>query len=237
MAANLFPVSGSKIDIGRRRLPKALLTPADFVGATWVEIGGWTQAGAIGDTQELISQSVISEGRVRKIKGLLDGGMTENTFLPDATDPGQIAFKAAIPDLRPYEFRIRWAGSIDEAVVTITAATPHVISWTNHLLVAGQAIQLTTTGTLPGTLSTTATYYVSATGLTADSFQISATPGGAPLGGAGAGTGTHIAKATAVGQINMFQGLAMPGARQGGEANASQLRTWSIAIDSNIVEI
>lgn len=237
MAAKLFPVSGSKIDIGRRRTPKALLTPADFNAATWLEIGGWTQAGAVGDTQELISQSVISEGRVRKIKGLLDGGMVENTFLPDITDLGQNAFKAAIRDSRPYEFRIRWAGSTDESVVTITAATPHVVTWNDHLLVAGQPITFTTTGTLPGTLSTSAQYYVSATGLTANSFQIAATPGGASLGGTGAGTGTHVAIANELGQTEMFYGLAMPGARQGGEANTAQLRNWSIAIDSNVVEI
>jgi len=36
---------------------------------------------------------------------------------------------------------------------------------------------------------------------------------------------------------DMFYGLALPGARQGGEATAAHLRTWSIAVDSNIIEV
>jgi len=34
----------------------------------------------------------------------------------------------------------------------------------------------------------------------------------------------------------MFYGMAMPGARSGGDATAAHLRTWSIGIDSNVVE-
>lgn len=35
---------------------------------------------------------------------------------------------------------------------------------------------------------------------------------------------------------DLFYGLALPGAKAGGEANASQLRSWAVEIDSNIVE-
>ncbi|MBU4609132.1 hypothetical protein IMZ29_00755 [Achromobacter sp. GG226] len=37
-------------------------------------------------------------------------------------------------------------------------------------------------------------------------------------------------------QTDMFHGLALPGARQGGGASAVSLRNWSVGINSNIVE-
>lgn len=39
------------------------------------------------------------------------------------------------------------------------------------------------------------------------------------------------------GMTDMFYGLALPGARSGGDAASALLRTWSIAVDSNIVEV
>lgn len=157
--AQLYPVAGSKIFIGAAVTAKSNVTEADFASAVWTEIGGWTQAGALGDSVEVISQQVISDNRVRKIKGSADGGTMENTFLPDGTDPGQIAFLAAIDDCRPYQFKIEWGANC--------------------------------------------------------------VPDGQPR---------------PAGLTDMFYGLALPGARQGGAPNTAQLRTWSIAIDSNIVE-
>ncbi|SMC97217.1 hypothetical protein [Novosphingobium sp. B1] len=63
----LQAVAGSKIYIGTRVAPKSAVSLADFTAqeAAWTEIKGWTQSGALGDTQEIISQNVISEGRRR----------------------------------------------------------------------------------------------------------------------------------------------------------------------------
>lgn len=236
--AQLYPVAGSKIFIGNPVNGKSLVTEADFSGAPWTEIGGWTQAGALGDSQELISQPVISDGRMRKIKGLLDGGSMENTFLPDGLDAGQLLFKQAIRSCRPYQFKIEWGATCPlTSVVTISQATPGVVSWPAHGLIAGTPVVFQTTGGLPAGLTAGTTYYVAATALTANSFTVSATAGGAAISTTSAGTGTHTAEARAVGMTDMFYGLALPGARQGGQANAAHLRTWTIAVDSNIVEV
>lgn len=236
--AQLYPVAGSKIYIGGPVNAKSFVTQPDFASADFVEIGGWTQAGAVGDTQELISQPVISDQRMRKIKGLLDGGTMENTFLPDALDPGQIRFKQALANCRPYQFKIEWGASCPmAAVVSISNASPAVITWEGHGLPAATPVKFNTTGTLPSGITVGNTYYVLPTGLTADSFRISATPGGTAINTSSAGSGTHTAEALAVGMTDLFYGLALPGARQGGQANAAHLRTWSIAIDSNIVEV
>lgn len=61
------------------------------------------------------------------------------------------------------------------AIITATIATPGVISWTAHGLVAGAAVQFTTTGALPTGIVSGTTYYVSTVGLTANSFSVADT--------------------------------------------------------------
>jgi hypothetical protein len=75
--------------------------------------------------------------------------------------------------------------------VTVTIATPGVFAFTNHGLVAGDSVFLETTGALPTGLTADTTYYVIATGLTANNFELSATPGGAAINTSGSQSGTH----------------------------------------------
>lgn len=237
MAGQLFAVGNSKIFIGSRTNPKGTVTEADFAGEAWIEIGEWTSAGSIGDTVNLVEQDVISSARTRKAKGTRNAGTMENTFIPDPTDPGQIRFKRAIDDCKPYKFKIEWAaGCLPSGVIT---ADGDDFTSINHTMTAGQSVTFSNDGgALPAGITAGATYYVLATGLTEDTFQISATRGGPAIATTTAGTGVSSFEAgSAVGQTDMFFGLAMPGARQGGEANTAQLRTWSIAVDSNIVEV
>lgn len=242
--AKLVAVAGSKIFIGTRVAAKGEVKLSDFADQQneWTEIDGWTAAGAVGDTQELITQNFINQNRTRQIKGTRVGGTMENTFVPILNDPGQMAFRQAIEDCSPYAFKIEWgAGCVTEGVVTITPEDdPAVVTWAGgHGLEAGSPIIFTPEGgDLPTGLSPDTVYYVIATGLTATTFSISATPGGAAIETTGAGSATSItATAQPAGETDMFYGLAMPGARQGGEANTAMLRTWSIAIDSNVVEV
>jgi len=88
------------------------------------------------------------------------------------------------------------AGSSTNSIVgnpTITIASPAVITLNSHGLNAGDAVQFTTTGALPTGITASTTYYVLATGLTANSFQIAATPGGAAINTSGTQSGTHTA--------------------------------------------
>lgn len=79
----------------------------------------------------------------------------------------------------------------DETTVTVTIASPAVVTAAGHLLRAGEAVTFSTTGSLPTGLTAGATYYVIATGLTADTFQVSTTLGGAAVNTSGSQTGTH----------------------------------------------
>jgi hypothetical protein len=75
--------------------------------------------------------------------------------------------------------------------VTVTIASPAVLSWTAHGLPIGGAFQVTTSGALPTGASASTTYYVISAGFGANSFRFSATPGGAAINTTGSQSGTH----------------------------------------------
>ena len=77
--------------------------------------------------------------------------------------------------------------------VTISNASPAVISWAAHGLFVDSCITFTTTGALPTGLVAGTRYFIIAAGFGADSFQVSATPQGAAIDTSSAGSGTHTA--------------------------------------------
>lgn len=74
---------------------------------------------------------------------------------------------------------------------TITIATPGVVSFVGHGLVAGDTVKFTTTGALPTGLVAGTSYYVIAAGLTANAFQVAAAIGGAAINTTGSQSGVH----------------------------------------------
>lgn len=75
--------------------------------------------------------------------------------------------------------------------VTITNASPGVVTWTAHGKSAGDWVQFTTTGTLPAPLVAGQVYYLIASGLSTNVFEVSATSGGSAINTTSAGSGTH----------------------------------------------
>jgi hypothetical protein len=78
-----------------------------------------------------------------------------------------------------------------KATVTMTIATPAVVSWTGHGLSTNAKVRFTTTGALPTNVTAGTVYFVIASGLTADAFQFSATQGGAAINTTGTQSGVH----------------------------------------------
>jgi hypothetical protein len=111
----LHAVAGSKIYIGRRVAARQVVRASDFDGAPWLEINGWAQSGQLGDVQEVISQNLISQRRVRKGKGTRNAGRMENVFTPMPLDPGQQRLQAAVASCAAYEFKIEWAAGCGDA--------------------------------------------------------------------------------------------------------------------------
>lgn len=100
------------------------------------------------------------------------------------------------PTVMPsYNTRDRIAFSQDQQSATVTAnASTDTVAWTAHGLAAGDPVVPTSTGTVPGGLTSGTTYYVSSSGLTTDAFKLSTTPVNAAAGTSidltSAGTGT-----------------------------------------------
>ena len=91
------------------------------------------------------------------------------------------------------------AGAVS-ATVTITIASPGVITWTNHLLSTGTPVVFTTTGALPTGITAGTTYYVIEVG--ASTFQIATSFANALAGTAintsGSQSGTHTGTRNAI---------------------------------------
>lgn len=82
------------------------------------------------------------------------------------------------------------------ATITVTIASPAVVTWTGHGFSANQAVTFKTTGALPTGITAGDTYYVLSTGLTADTFRISTSPGGSAVDTSGSQSGTHTGDAS-----------------------------------------
>ena len=82
------------------------------------------------------------------------------------------------------------------STVTITIASPGVVSWTAHGLLAGSQVRLTTTGALPTGLAVDTTYFVIP--VDANSFQLAATQSGTAINTSGSQSGTHTMTATSI---------------------------------------
>lgn len=79
------------------------------------------------------------------------------------------------------------------STVTITIASPGVVSWATNGLPDGTPVVLTTTGALPTGLTASTVYYV--VNRASGTFQLAATPDGAPIVTTGSQSGTHTATA------------------------------------------
>lgn len=77
--------------------------------------------------------------------------------------------------------------------VTISNASPAVISWAGHGLYVDSPVVFSTDGALPSGLTAGTKYYVISAGFGADAFQVSATPQGAAINTTTDGSGTHAA--------------------------------------------
>jgi hypothetical protein len=79
-----------------------------------------------------------------------------------------------------------------DSTVTISIAAPGVITWSGHGLSVNDTIRFTTTGALPTGLAINTTYYVKQV-LSANTFTVSTSAGGAAVTTSGTQSGTHTA--------------------------------------------
>lgn len=108
----------------------------------------------------------------------------------DTSGTSSICTAMAVPSASNNYGKSNYAGT----TVTITNASPGVVTFNNHGFAANSQIVLTTTGSLPTGLSTGTTYYVR--NPATNTFELSLTSGGASINTSSAGSGTHTAVMT-----------------------------------------
>jgi len=88
-----------------------------------------------------------------------------------------------------------------QSTVTITIASPGVVTWTAHGHANGDSGVFTTTGALPTGLAVATTYYI--VNATTDTFQLSSTVGGAAINTSGTQSGVHTFTTGAADPLNI----------------------------------
>lgn len=123
-------------------------------------------------------------------------------------DDNETALDGVIPGSLPVVME-RGPERYRNSEVAITTASPAVATWTNHRLSEDDAFQFTTDGTLPTGIEANTTYYVLASGLTANDFTFSLTEGGAAINTTDGGSGTFtVTRTDASYQIAIVSDLA-----------------------------
>lgn len=124
------------------------------------------------------------------------GVATATTINGSTVSPGQYSGtttndNATAGNIGEYVFAGTKLGGITSATVTITNASPGVVTWTAHGFLDNSPVYFTTTGTLPTGFSPSTPYYVVPSSQTANTFTLSATIGGAAINTSSAGSGVH----------------------------------------------
>jgi hypothetical protein len=130
-----------------------------------------------------VTNSSPINGGVHLIKGLNYGTFTNGgTTIIEATTTDNIRASYLLTDA---------VGTLGTATATVTYSTTNILSLTGHGLNVGDAVQFTTTTTLPTGLAAGTTYYVIATNLGANQFSVSTSFNGSITSITAAGSGTH----------------------------------------------
>lgn len=127
---------------------------------------------------------LINNGTAARVRGL---SIHDNTFddIFTGTSSSWVIRVANTPIIAPVALT---------STVTISNASPGVVTYTAHGLPANAGLTLSTTGALPAGLSAATTYFVvNDANLAANTFALSATQGGAAINTSSAGSGVHTA--------------------------------------------
>lgn len=141
-----------------------------------------------------VTNATLYNGGLHIIKGLNYGTFQlGGTIIPEATTIDNIRASYLCKDKLSSTF-------------TVTIAAPGVITLTTHGYIAGDIVAFTTTGALPTGFVANTNYFVTATSLTANTFTVSATLGGAAITTTGSQSGTHTCHSSS---LSISMGIAM----------------------------
>jgi len=143
---------------------------------------------------------VVKTNETRTVSSVVT--FTASPIVPDGVNPTDAVNKSqldavvagTIPASSTTVYgSVRMASSQIKTIgtATMTIASPCVVTFTSHGLIANDIIYFTTTSALPTGITANTQYYVMATGLTANTFQLSATSSGSAINTSGSQSGVH----------------------------------------------
>jgi hypothetical protein len=118
---------------------------------------------------------------------------TTNTFGLSATSGGSqvVTSGSATGTIYAYDTTVKIASvAIPSATVTVSIASPTLITWVAHGLALNDKVQFTTTGALPTGMAANTDYYVSSV-VSADTFRIAPNIGNVQVNATGSQSGVH----------------------------------------------
>jgi hypothetical protein len=137
-------------------------------------------AGAL--TKQLDAAWAAGSGNGGLDSGAKAAGATYHAYAIKRSDTGVVDALFSLKDDR-------------RATVSLSIASPCVVGWAGHGLIAGSPVKFSTTGALPTGLAAGTSYFVIAAGLTSDTFRIAASVGGAAIDTSGSQSGVHTGQA------------------------------------------
>jgi hypothetical protein len=220
--------AGTKVYIGT--------TAATAATDTYTEIGGVTSISAFGKTFNEVTHTPLADRAVRKHKGSYNDGNIELEMAELPEDDGQTALETALDSDFDYNFKIEQNDEVApaSATVTISIATPGVVTDTAHGLAANTPVKFTTTGALPTGLVAGTTYYVKEV-LTADTYSVSATAGGSAITTSSTQSGTHTRTTVPAPTTKYLKAKVMSFAVAAASVDAVQGRTATLGIKSGTI--
>lgn len=148
----------------------------------------WGTSG-FGVVQVIAAQIISGKAAIAAANAFIPGG----TVIIDSitlTFKGSTAFSGAFARATDLGYLRASGMAFVYPTVTVSIATPGVLTYASHGMLANAPFALSTTGALPTGLAAGTTYYVK-TVLDANTFTFSATPGGAAINTTGSQSGVH----------------------------------------------
>ncbi|MGA0604858.1 phage tail tube protein [Phenylobacterium sp. VNQ135] len=88
-------------------------TVSQYAALTWVELTGVETIGEFGDSSQSVTFNLLSEGRVRKLKGARDAGDVQVVCAHDPLSSSQAAMKGFAATSYNYAFKVLTADGAD----------------------------------------------------------------------------------------------------------------------------
>jgi hypothetical protein len=239
----IYAIAGAKFYLGTT-LPIDFTTPASALAAfltdTFLQVGNAETIGDFGDTAADVTFTGLSDLRTQHLKGTFDGGTLQLTCAYNASDAGQQAMKAAFKSPNDFNFKVAYndTPTVLNATVTVTIASPGVVSWTGHGFSGGEGFKFSTTGALPTGVTAGVTYYVLPASLTSNTFQFAATPGGTAIVTTGTQSGIHTGITVPTGSATYFRGKVMSFKRINGTGPNNVIKLqMDVGINTDQIEV